>query len=163
MAAKKYGVFYVPLTQSTGRASSQKASKDSVKLAWRAPIDVYPDDIAKQLGVRAVSDGQSEPGLIFGSNAPRLARVRINVRTGQGKGRSYVVFANTGNLSKLIHNNSLTGKKYRGGTISSVSMIGTSTNPNRKKSSGSKKSRTTKNSKKTTSSRKTTSRTRTRR
>ncbi len=160
MANKKYGVFYVPLTQSTGRASSQKASKDSVKLAWRAPIDVYPDDIAKQLGVRAVPNGQSEPGLIFGSNAPRLARVRINVTTGQGKGRSYIVFANTGNLSKLIHNNSLTGKKYRGGTISSVSMIGTSTNPNRKKSSGSKsKSRTTKSSKKTTSR----SRTRTRR
>ena len=160
MANKKYGVYFIPMSQSVGRGSNgRSAGTGAFKLAWRAPIDSYPEDIAKELGVTPVKADKPEPGLVFGSNSPRPARVRINVTTGQGKSKSYTLFANPGNVARLINGNVLRGKKFRGGNITTVSLIGTSTNPNRKKSSSNSNTRNRRNTSRT----RTSSRTRTRR
>ncbi|MBW4571597.1 MAG: hypothetical protein KME31_27345 [Tolypothrix carrinoi HA7290-LM1] len=143
---------FITLTDSasdTGKGGGKENTK--VKFAWKGTKEAYPDEIAKELGVSIAKD--NEPGLIFGMNRPRPARVYINVKTGSGgtagKGgksksnhRAYFLFANPAKLGTLLIKNSLRGKKYRGGTISSVSLPKTSTNPSRPKKSSKTKPRT---------------------
>lgn len=155
MATKRESAtLFITMTDS----SDSKGGKGSttVKFAWNGNKTAYPDDIAKELGVSVAKDGES--GLIFGMNKPRPARVYVNVKTGTsgksgGKHKSYLLFADPKKLGTLLIKNSLRGKKYRGGTITSVSLPKTSTNPARKKTTDSKK----------TTPKKTAPRTRTRR
>jgi len=138
MAKKQYGVFYTVLTQSEGEGKNKQ--NQSINFAWRAPIDTYPKEIATKLGIIAVDKSKSVPGLIFGSNSPRPARVRVNVQKAQGSSSSYLLFANPKKVPGLTVANNLKGVKFKGGTVSSVSLPGTSTNPNRKKKSNTKTS-----------------------
>ena len=139
---EKSGIFYIPMSRSDGDGEKAKKS-DVLQLAWRAPVSSYPKEVAQKLGVVAVGDDESEPGLIFGSNSPRPARVRINIKLSQGNSFSVTRFANPEKIGALTVNNSLKGTKFYNGTISSVSLIGTSTNPSRKKKSTTKKTSTT--------------------
>lgn len=128
---------FITLTDSasdTGKGGTKEGTK--VKFAWKGNKTAYPDEIAKELGVSVAKD--NEPGLIFGMNRPRPARVYINVKSGSGgksKNRAYFLFANPTKLGGLLIKNSLRGKKYRGGTITSVTLPKTSTNPSRPKNS----------------------------
>lgn len=145
--SKQYGVYYVPMSQSVGKGDNNRSQgTGAFKIAWRAPIDSYPKDVAKELGVIAEDAKKPTPGLVFGANSPRPARVRINVKKSQGKSSSYILFANPGNIPRLINGNVLKGKSFKGGTITTVSLPKTSTNPTRKKkSSNSKNTRNTNN------------------
>ncbi len=155
-AKSKYGTFYIAMSQSVGKGDNgHSQGTGAFKLAWRAPIETYPKEIAAQLGVTAVDEAKPEPGLVFGANSPRPARVRINVQKSQGQSSSYTLFANPQKIPALINGNVLKGKTFRGGTITTVSLIGTSTNPNRRKKSTTK---TSSSSKKTTTRRRTTTR-----
>lgn len=142
---------FITLTDSasdTSKSGGKETTK--VKFAWKGTKEAYPDEIAKELGVTIAKD--NEPGLIFGMNRPRPARVYINVKTGSGGAkaggksksnhRAYFLFANPAKLGTLLIKNSLKGKKYRGGTISSVSLPKTSTNPSRPKKSSKTKPKT---------------------
>ncbi len=132
----KYGVFFINMSQSVGKGENGRSQgTGAFKLAWRAPVDAYPKEILTELGVNAVDEKKPEPGLVFGSNSPRPARVRINVQKKQGDSSSYTLFANPGQIPVLINGNALRGKPFKGGNITTVSLIGTSTNPTRKKNS----------------------------
>ncbi|QSJ18744.1 hypothetical protein JYQ62_08285 [Nostoc sp. UHCC 0702] len=148
---------FITMTDTSDSNKSQGGSGTTkVKFAWIGNKNAYPDDIAKELGVTIAKD--NEPGLSFGINRPRPARVYINVKNGSGGSskagkkssnhKSYLLFADPKKLASLLIKNTLKGKKYRGGTITSVSLPKTSTNPTRPKK-GSSTSRTT-NPKKTT-------------
>ncbi len=128
---------FITLTDTSGasKGGGGSGTAPKIKFAWRGNKQAYPDEIAKALGVTVAKD--NEPGLIYGMNKPRPARVYINVKLGQGKSRSYIVFADPNKISSLLTRNVLRGKKYRGGTITSVSLPKTSTNPTRKKSDSS--------------------------
>ena len=123
-------------TSDTGRGSTGNGAT-KVKFAWKGNKQAYPDDISKELGVSVAKD--NEPGLIYGMNRPRPARVYINVKLSQGKSRAFIVFADPKKLTSLLVKGSLRGKKYRGGVITSVSLPKTSTNPTRKKATDAKK------------------------
>ncbi len=152
----KYGTFYIAMSQSVGKGDNgHSQGTGAFKLAWRAPIDAYPKEIAAQLGITAVDEAKPEPGLVFGANSPRPARVRINVQKSQGKSSSYTLFANPQKIPALINGNVLKGKTFKGGTITTVSLIGTSTNPNRRKKSTTK---TSSSRRKTTTRKRTTTR-----
>ena len=141
----KYGTFYIAMSQSVGKGDNgHSQGTGAFKLAWRAPIDAYPKEIAAQLGITAVDEAKPEPG-----------RVRINVQKSQGKSSSYTLFANPQKIPALINGNVLKGKTFKGGTITTVSLIGTSTNPNRRKKSTTK---TSSSRRKTTTRKRTTTR-----
>jgi hypothetical protein len=146
-------VLFITMTDSSD--SKGGSGSTNVKFAWNGNKKAYPDEIAKELGVAIAKD--NEPGLIFGMNKPRPARVYINVKggsTGKSKAgskgsshKSYLLFADPKKLGTLLIKNSLRGKKYRGGTITSVSLPKTSTNPNRSKKKGTTKTPTKKKTK----------------
>ncbi|MBD2412209.1 hypothetical protein FACHB389_35925 [Nostoc calcicola FACHB-389] len=140
---------FITMTDTSDSSKSQGGSGTTtkVKFAWKGNKLAYPDEVAKELGVAVAKD--NEPGLIYGMNKPRPARVYINVKgagsggTGAGgkkksNNKAYLLFADPKKLPALLIKNSLRGKKYRGGTITSVSLPKTSTNPNRKKKTTSK-------------------------
>ncbi|WP_017652139.1 hypothetical protein [Fortiea contorta] len=122
---------FIAMTDSSAGGAGNGAVK--IKFAWKGNKVAYPDDIAKQIGVQTAK--ANEPGLIYGMNKPRPARIYVNVSMGQGKSRAFLLFADPGKLGTLLIKNSLRGKKYRGGTITSVSLPKTSTNPTRSKTS----------------------------
>lgn len=122
--SKTYAVYYIEIKDSL---SKEKGS--GIKFAWRAPSDTYPDDVAKELGVHKAEDKAS--GLIFGMNSPRPVRLRINYSGKQGSSSSALLFCDPSQLSHVLVSNSLRGKAFRGGSVTSVSTPKSSTNPNR--------------------------------
>lgn len=137
--SKEYVSYYIDLKDSD-KSSKQNASS---KFAWRAPEDAYPNDVAKELGV--VKATNSEVGLIYGMNNPRPVRVRINVKLKQGESKSVVLFCSPAKISGLLIGNTLRGKNFKTGKITTVSAVGSSTNPHRSKKSKKTSKPTTKN------------------
>lgn len=135
---KGYVTYWLNLSDATGKG---KGTGTNVKFAWRAPSDSYPKEIATDLGINQATG--TDQGLIYGMNNPRPARVRINVQISQGNNKSYVLFCAPSKLVRLLIQNPLKGKKFRGGTITTISLPGTSTHQGRS-SSGSSKTSTNK-------------------
>ena len=122
---------FITMTDTSDSNKSQGGSgATKVKFAWKGNKEAYPDDIAKELGVAVAKD--NEPGLIYGMNKPRPARVYVNIKVAGGATKSksgkssshkaYLLFADPKKLAGLLVKNTLRGKKYRGGTITSVSL-----------------------------------------
>ncbi len=131
---KEYKTYFIVLKQSLGKDDDGKSlGVGDFKFAWRAPVDTYPKEIAKALGIQIVDDKKPEKSLIFGANSPRPARIRINVKYPKGKTKSFLLFAKTEKVPGLVVGSVLRNKKYKNGTITTVSLPGTSTNPSRSK------------------------------
>lgn len=138
MAQKEYVVYYIDLKEvSRGNGGGSNAEK--IRFAWRAPIDAYPPEIAKELGITQVKNLATTKGLVFGMNSPRPARVRINVKAKQGSQKSYILFCDPAKISSLILTNKLRGKNFKSGTITGISLPKTSTNPSRSGGDGKNK------------------------
>ena len=96
---------FITMTDTSDSNKSQGGSGTTkVKFAWKGNKQAYPDEVAKELGVAVAKD--NNPGLIYGMNKPRPARVYINVKTGSSGGtgaggkkksnnRAYLLFANS--------------------------------------------------------------------
>lgn len=92
------------------------------KYAWRAEEDKYKD-IASAAGIKKATT--KTKGLLFGSNTPKPARVRLNFEDGLiNKDRSsQIVFVNPSKVGDIL-DGSLRGKKSNGMKIGKVSLPG---------------------------------------
>lgn len=104
------------------RLGAGLANIGAVKYAFRAPENAYKG-IEKELGV--IKAKEKEPGLVFGANSPRPAKVRINYEGGGATTR----FCDPAKLESVTIGGSLNRKtvniadRFRNKKISSVTTI----------------------------------------
>ncbi|QYO68201.1 hypothetical protein [Leptolyngbya sp. 7M] len=93
---------------------------EGAKIAWRADDSKYKG-ILSTIGAKKA--GKNEKGLVFGVNQPRLPRLRINYKDGDGA----KIFCSPDKTKDCTFGNKLRGKKSNGKTIESASFIGVRT------------------------------------
>lgn len=95
-----------------------------IKYAWRVAGDTLSGSkIRSALGIKKAKD--NEPGLVFGANFPKPAKVRVNFE----KGGSTTTFCDPSKLEQILVKGALKGKtwdvrgKFFNKKISSVTAI----------------------------------------
>ena len=89
----------------------------TMKYAWSGSEEDYKG-IDDKLGVKKATTGQK--GLVYGADV-KPPRIRLNCYDATKKKKSsYVRFCDPDNIESLIVEESLTGEKYKGATITSV-------------------------------------------
>lgn len=102
----KSTIYYINIGGGVGNVGA-------FKYAWKAPKDSY-DGIAAELGVKKAND--NEPGLIYGANSPKPAKVRINYKVGTGANsstRSVTRFCEPDQVSAVTTGGKLNNKKIK--------------------------------------------------
>ncbi|MBD2503415.1 hypothetical protein [Anabaena azotica] len=84
------------------------ANVGAVRWAWRGRKNLYKN-IASGLGVVLAKD--TDKGLVYGTNSPRPAEVRINYTDSTGKAASTIRFCEPDKLNSVTHGGALNGKK----------------------------------------------------
>lgn len=84
------------------------ANIGSVRFAWRGKKNLYKN-IADGLGVVLAKD--TDKGLMFGSNHPKPAQVRISYVDSSGNARSTIRYCEPDKLNSVTLGGSLNGKK----------------------------------------------------
>ncbi len=92
------------------------------KYGWKGDEEDYKG-IASALGVKTAKPG--DKGIVYGADT-KPPRVRVNVDAGSGRTRAYTRFCDPDNIEDLIIDEKLTGDKYKGKTITSVRVAGSS-------------------------------------
>lgn len=84
------------------------ANIGAVRWAWRGKKNLYKN-IDKDLGVVLAKD--NDKGLVYGTNNPRPALVRINYTDDTGAARSTIRFCEPDKLNAVTLGGALNGKK----------------------------------------------------
>lgn len=84
------------------------ANAGAIRWAWRGKKDLYKN-IAGELGVVLAKD--TDQGLMYGTNKPRPAVVRISYVDANGSSRSTLRFCEPDKISNVTTGGKLNGKK----------------------------------------------------